>query len=84
MIQGPVSGGAHGWAFGRPLFDLAAHGYVEAEYFLDGEAKTFRPVPQTEWGRDGRWRAEAAGSTPFRTRILVYRPADPERRRRPP
>jgi len=79
MIQGPITGGAHGWAFGRPLFDLAAHGYVEAEYFLDGEAKTFRPVPQTDWGRDGRWRAEAAGRAPFKTRILVYRPADPER-----
>ncbi len=80
MIQGPVTGGAHGWAFGRPLFDLAAHGYVEAEYFLDGEAATYQPAPGAEWGRDPRrWRAEAAGSTSFRTRILVYRPADAAR-----
>jgi hypothetical protein len=28
MIRGPITGGSHGWAFGRPLFDLAAHGYV--------------------------------------------------------
>jgi hypothetical protein len=79
MIQGPIEGGAHGWAFGRPLFDLAAHGYVEAEYFLDGEATTYRREPGTEWGRDGRWMAEAAGRAPFKTRILVYRPADPEK-----
>ncbi|HLZ83970.1 MAG TPA: alpha/beta hydrolase domain-containing protein [Caulobacteraceae bacterium] len=79
MIRGPIRGGSHGWAFGRPLFDLAAHGYVEAEYFLDGEATTYRRDPRTEWGRDGRWTAEAAGRVPFTTRMLVYRPADPER-----
>lgn len=78
MIQGPIEGGAHGWAFGRPLFDLAAHGYVEAEYFLSGEATTYRQAPQSEWGRDGRWQAEAATQAPFKTRLLVYRPADPE------
>ena len=79
MIEGPVTGGGHGWAFGRPLFDLAAHGYVEAEYFLSGEATTYRQVPGTDWGRDGHWRAEAKASAPFKTRILVYRPADPAR-----
>ena len=79
MIRGPITGGSHGWAFGRPLFDLAAHGYVEAEYFLSGDATTYRRDSQAEWGRDGRWRAEVAGRAPFKTRLLVYRPADPER-----
>jgi hypothetical protein len=76
MIEGPITGGARGWPFGRPLFDLSTRGYVEAEYFLTGEATTYRQDPKTEWGRDGRWRAEVAGRTPFKTRLLVYRPAD--------
>ena len=78
-IEGPVTGGAQGGPFGRPLFDLAEHGYVEEEFFLSGTATTYRPVHGTEWGRDGRWQAEPKASVPYRTRILVYRPADPQR-----
>ena len=78
-VEGPITGGAHGWPFARPLFDLAEHGYVEEEFFLSGNAKTYRQVPGSEWGRDGNWQAEPNGLVPFRTRILVYRPADPER-----
>jgi hypothetical protein len=78
-IDGPITGGAKGWPFGRPLFDLAEHGYVEEEFFLRGEATTYRQTPGTEWGRDGRWQAEPKATVPYRTRILVYRPADPER-----
>ena len=33
-VEGPITGGEHGWPFGRPLFDLADHGYVEEEFFL--------------------------------------------------
>lgn len=76
-IQGPITGGAHGWAFNRPLIDLAAKGYVEEEFFLSGEATTYALAPGAEMGRDGRWAAQAKGKVPFRTRLLVYRPADP-------
>lgn len=79
MLRGPIFGGAHGWAFGRPLFDLAAHGYIEEEFFLTGTATTYREVGGVEWGRDGRWSAEPQGQMPFTTRLLVYRPAAPER-----
>ena len=78
MIQGPITGGKHGWAFGRPIFDLAARGYVEEEFFLAGDATTYRPVAGAEWGRDGKWQAEPKGRMPFKTRFLVYRPADPK------
>lgn len=78
-VEGPITGGSHGWPFGRPLFDLADHGYIEEEFFLTGEAATYRQSPGTDWGRDGRWEAEANHVVPFRTRILVYRPADSER-----
>lgn len=76
MTHGPISGGTHGWAFGRPLFDLATHGYVEEEHFIAGDALTYRPVAGAEWGRDGLWQAERKGVMPFKTRFLVYRPAD--------
>src|SRR5947207_8705146 len=79
MIQGPVNGGMHGWAFGHPLFDLKGHGYVEAEYFLSGTATTYRQASGATWGHDGRWKAEAKTTVPFKTRMLIYRPADPKR-----
>ncbi len=78
-IEGPITGGDHGWPFGQPLFDLADHGYVAEEFFLAGDATTFRQAHGTEWGRDGKWVAEASGTVPFITRLLVYRPVDPTR-----
>jgi hypothetical protein len=78
-IQGPIAGGKHGWAFGRPIFDLAERGYVEEEFFLAGDATTYRAAEGAEWGRDGEWQAEPKGSVPFKTRFLVYRPADAKR-----
>ena len=77
-VTGPITGGTHGWAFGRPMIDLARHGYREDEWFLEGEATTYRPAPGTELGFDGRWQAEPAGTAPFKTRVIVYRPSDPE------
>ena len=76
-ITGPITGGAHGWAFGEPLADLAEHGYRVEELFLEGEATRYRAAPGTELGEDGRWEAEPAGTAPYRTRLLVYRPIDP-------
>jgi hypothetical protein len=79
MIQGPITGGKQGWAFGRPMFDLATRGYVEQEFFIAGDATTYSPVAGAEWGRDGQWQVEPKGTMPFKTRLLVYRPADPQR-----
>jgi Alpha/beta hydrolase domain len=49
--------------------DLAAHGYVEEEYLVSGQAD--------DWTWDDRLRPVAAGPRPFTTRILLRRPADP-------
>jgi hypothetical protein len=49
--------------------DLAAHGYVEEEYLLDGEADA--------WSWDAGYRAVSQGAQPVRTRLVVRRPADP-------
>lgn len=75
-LIGPVAGGRHGRPFGRPLVDLDRHGYVEEEFFLEGEATKYRLVG--EMTRDGRWQAEPNGIAPFRTRFVVYRPRDAE------
>jgi hypothetical protein len=54
--------------------DLAAHGYVEQEYFASGTAYSFtsRATPS-----DGKWTIAPSGSAPYRTRIIVRRPSDP-------
>jgi hypothetical protein len=76
-ISGPVTGGNKGWAFGGPVADLAALGYRQEEYFLEGEAARYGPVPGTEIGWDGRWQVEPVETTPFKTRLVVVRPVDP-------
>jgi hypothetical protein len=78
-LTGPVTGGAKGWPFGAAAFDLKALGYVEEEYFLEGEAERYRHSPGTRRSFDGRWFVEPAGRAPYRTRILIRRPADPSR-----
>jgi len=76
-VGGPVTGGSHGWPFGGPGLDLAEYGYVQEEYFLEGTASRFAPAPGSVLGWDGRWMVEPVGRSPYRTRILVVRPADP-------
>jgi hypothetical protein len=75
-VTGPVTGGAHGWPFSLPIFDLDAIGCVAEEYFLEGTATAYRAAPGSELGIDGVWRVEPAREAPFRTRMLVVRPRD--------
>ncbi len=69
---------------GTPVSSVAAAvervGGIEEEWFIEGEASAFRLVGgRTEHPTDGRWAAERSGALPFRTRLLVVRPADPVR-----
>ena len=60
-----------------PAQALAAQGYVEEEYFLAGTATRFDgPDPLPESGAVG---VTPAATAPYRTRLLVRRPANPER-----
>ena len=77
IVTGPITGGTHGWPFGSPSDDPAAAGYVEEEFVLSGEAERYGPRPGTELSTDGRWDVEPVARSPFATRIVVYRPADP-------
>jgi hypothetical protein len=58
--------------------DLASSGYVEYEYFLTGQAVTYR-MSSDGVPRDGRWEAQPTDTHPYRTRILVRRPVDHNR-----
>jgi hypothetical protein len=53
-LTGPVTGGAHGFPGTATPVDLAAHGYVEQEFFLSGAATAYQEVGT--WGSDGRRR----------------------------
>jgi Alpha/beta hydrolase domain len=55
--------------------DLAAHGYVEQEFSAAGTAHAFRA---TSAPSDGKWSIAPTSSAPYRTRILVRRPANPK------
>ncbi len=76
-VRGPVTGGAKGWAFGGPTADLAALGYRQDEYFIEGRAVRYGPAAGTALGRDGRWQAEPVESSPYASRMVVVRPTDP-------
>jgi len=59
-------------------FDLAANGYVEEEFLAAGTACGYDVIGDAS--ADGHWVSRAAGdSAPYRTRVLVRRPADPDR-----
>ncbi|MEY4766484.1 MAG: hypothetical protein RI907_3157 [Pseudomonadota bacterium] len=58
--------------------ELQGHGYIEEEWRLQGQAKTYSSVGT--WGRDGQWTvAPRDAAQPFDTRVLVRRPQDPAR-----
>jgi hypothetical protein len=75
MIHGPVTGGSRGQVFGGSVRDLASRGYVEEEFFIEGEANRFLV---SETPVDGRFLSEREPeSAPYKTRLVVRRPQDP-------
>ena len=75
-LTGPIIEGTRPNAFGSPIVDLAGSGYVEEEFFLEGEASAYAPAPGTQLGVDGRWNLQPSRTAPFKTRMLVLRPKD--------
>lgn len=75
-LSGPIAGGDRGWPFGSPLAEtVAAHGYVLEEFFLEGVAQSYEHVPGSAAGRDGLWQTRPAETAPYKTRMVVVRPA---------
>ncbi|HXY92203.1 MAG TPA: alpha/beta hydrolase domain-containing protein [Acidimicrobiia bacterium] len=69
---------ARGWRVEGPVpgtptlllgnFDLAEHGYVVEEFFIEGTARSFS---------EGPGGVQPADEAPYRTRLVVVRPDDP-------
>lgn len=72
-VSGPIAGNPND---ATPV-DLAAFGYVEEEFFLEGIASAYTSVEALN--SDGIWTVAPADSAAYKTRILVRRPADPKR-----
>jgi Alpha/beta hydrolase domain len=52
-------------------------GCRQDEFFLEGEASRYAPLPGSELGWDGRWAVAEVGAQPYATRMVVIRPEDP-------
>jgi hypothetical protein len=76
-VTGPVTGGVRGRPFNSYVGDLDRLGYVEEEYFLEGDAVAYRPIG--ELTADGKWNVAPTGTHPYKTRLLVRRPRDAAR-----
>jgi hypothetical protein len=76
-VTGPVTGGKGAPFTIDDISQLSAFGYVQQEFFIQGTARAFGKVGT--WTTDGRWTATPTTSAPYKTRILVRRPADPKR-----
>ena len=79
VLSNQVPAGEHDRPFTSATFDLGEHGYVEEEWFLQGDASTYGPAPGTTLTADGNWSTVVTGSAAFSTRVLVRRPVDAAR-----
>jgi hypothetical protein len=78
IVEGPITGpGAPFLVSTSSPQELAAAGYEAEEYFVSGTATSYRSV--SDLPANGMWEVEPAGSAPYKTRILVYRPVDATR-----
>jgi hypothetical protein len=77
-VTGPISGGRRGNPLGAYPKDLGKLGYLEEEYFISGEARSFKLSGEDRL--DGKWTVAPTGQTmPYTTRLLVHKPADPRK-----
>ena len=76
-LSGPITTGRMIEPASVVPVDLDAEGYVQQEFFVSGEASAFEVSGPL--GADGRWSVQRRDSAPYRTRIIVRRPMDPDR-----
>ncbi|MFI5052864.1 MAG: alpha/beta hydrolase domain-containing protein [Acidimicrobiia bacterium] len=76
-IASPARGGKGAPTVATTGFDLASVGYEQSEYFLTGSARSYRSTRPLS--PDGKWSVVPDGLADYKTRIVVYRPIDPQR-----
>jgi len=57
--------------------DLSKRGYVEEEFFFEGDATYYQLDGRMT--SNGKWNVSPKQQTPFKSRLLVRRPADPSK-----
>ena len=77
VLSVPPSAGRLAEPVSAVPLDLAAHGYVTEEFLAGGTATAYDAAG--DLSADGRWSVRPARSAPFRTRIVVRRPASADR-----
>ena len=75
-LTGPITTGHVVEPLSAQPVGLAAQGYVEQEFFASGTATAFRA---TSTPSNGDWSITPTTTAPYKTRIIVRRPADPAR-----
>jgi len=75
-IEGPITGPGVPFVFGTG-FDLSQVGHMAEEFFISGTASAYTNVGPL--GTDGKWTVAPGEMTPYKTRILVYRPTSPKK-----
>lgn len=80
-VTGPIAVTPDSYPFLATDFDLARYGYVEEEYFIDGNGFTYDTSPTVDPSvtatRIETGGPNSDGTYPFKTRIVVRRPANP-------
>lgn len=56
-------------------YDLGALGYASGEFFVRGDATSYKLLEPP--AADGRWKAAPEGAAPYVTRVVAVRPVDP-------
>ncbi|HUC05883.1 MAG TPA: alpha/beta hydrolase domain-containing protein, partial [Acidimicrobiales bacterium] len=76
-IQGPVLPSSGISFLGSTLFSPSEVGYEQSEFFLSGTATAYTSArPLT---KDGRWHVTPGTTASYKTRMVVYRPANPKK-----
>ena len=73
-VAGPITGGGRGYPFTSYLGDIGKLGYIEEEFFIRGNATSFKALG--ELSADGKWHVEPESEREYETRLLVRRPAN--------
>jgi Alpha/beta hydrolase domain len=76
-VEGPIEPASKISLLGSTLFPLSKVGYEQSEFFLSGTATAY--TSKTPLTKNGRWHVTSASTSPYKTRVVVYRPIDPKR-----
>ena len=75
-LEGPI-GSADGAFVASTTFRLEDVGYMQEEFFISGTATSYTTANALT--SDGKWTVSPADTAPYKTRLLVYRPAKPKK-----